>query len=91
MREFWRLDSERQLGQGVIGRIPWSRIIDRARKSAIGGDEVLEDLFCQVIEHMDRGFMEWMSKEHDRHVRMRRPPPGEKASAGPVRRERRQR
>lgn len=69
MQWFWRLSTERQIGQ-FVGPIPYTRIEERARRSALGGDEALEELFCLVMEGLDSAFLEWMRSEHSRHVRM---------------------
>lgn len=89
MKWFWRLSSERHYGQ-VLGPIPYSKIEDRARRGPLGGNPALEELFCLVIENLDRAFLEWNRKEHDRHVRMRgrgkrRPPAGKSARGGRAR------
>jgi len=60
IRQFWRLDSERSMGQ-VPGRIPVSRIEDRAEKLGLGYAST--ELFVDVIQRLDNHFLDHVAEK----------------------------
>lgn len=81
MRAFWELSTERQWGT-ILGPIPRSKVRDFGREAGFEG--AMLDLFLTVVRAMDAGYLGWMGSEHERHVRMSKPPLG-KPGAAPTR------
>lgn len=57
---FQRLTSERQLGFGAPGRIPWSKIDAYARAMGFMPQYVT---FLEIIEELDRAYLDWVTEE----------------------------
>lgn len=59
---FWTLNTERQVAQGVLGRIPWSRAMDYAVKKGVAPDML--DAFWQIVSALDTAYLEGQRTEY---------------------------
>jgi hypothetical protein len=57
MAAFFRLSSCRSLSPGIIGPIPWNRIIDYGSRKGL--DDVMMQVFEDVIWELDGIYREW--------------------------------
>lgn len=64
MTAFWDLTSERAIGQGVIGRIPWSRAMDYAVRQGVEPDML--DSFWRLVYGMDSGYLDLQKGEFEK-------------------------
>jgi len=61
MQAFFRLHSDRSVGMGAVGPIPWTAI--HAYGSMIGLDRGMIEVFTVVIQRLDSRFLEWSEQQ----------------------------
>jgi len=54
---FWVLSTDRELGFGAIGPIPWRAIDSYAQRHGFGDDEVAYDDFVAFVTAMDEEYL----------------------------------
>lgn len=59
---FWTLSTERQVSQGALGRIPWSRAMNYAVKKGVAPDML--DAFWQIVSTLDAAYLEGQRTEY---------------------------
>ena len=59
---FWTLSTERQMGFGALGRIPFRAILEYARAYGLTGTDALDRL-VHLVMAMDREFLEAVSSK----------------------------
>jgi len=64
IQAFWDLTSERAIGQGMLGRIPWSKAIEYALRNDVEPDML--DAFWRIIYGMDSGYLEQQRDEYSK-------------------------
>lgn len=63
---FWRLNTERQVSQGVLGRIPYSRAIDFAVNSGVAPDML--EAFWRIVSSLDAAYLELQAGEYNKSM-----------------------
>jgi len=63
---FWRLNTERQVSQGVLGRIPWSAAMDYAVKCGVAPDML--EAFWRIVSALDTAFLELQAGEYNKSM-----------------------
>lgn len=67
LRAFWALGTERQLGYGSLGPIPWSRIVAYGERSGLSPGMV--DVVVEVVQAMDGAYLKWRQDESEAEQR----------------------
>jgi len=61
---FWRLNTERQVSNGVLGRIPWSRAMDYAVNQGVAPDML--EAFWRILSALDTAYLELQAGEYNK-------------------------
>lgn len=63
LNSFWRLSTERPIGFAA-GPIPWSKIQEYGQRAGLDSDMMA--VFSDVIQAMDKTYLEWTAEEMKR-------------------------
>ncbi len=66
MRAFWALGTERTLAPGLVGPIPWSRIVEYGDRSGLEPD--LVESLVMVVRALDEVYLGWTAEEMERNA-----------------------
>lgn len=66
---FWELSTERYIGFGLVGPIPWSAKDRYAERYGFLDDEIHYDDFMHVMSAMDEAFIEHQKKRADEQTK----------------------
>lgn len=61
LQAFWDLGTERQLGYGSLGPIPWSRIVAYGERAGLSSGTV--DVLVEVVQALDGAYLRWRADE----------------------------
>ena len=62
IESFWELSSCRVYGQGTMGPIPWTALVQFSDRCKM--DETTARIFLTVIRHLDQTWLEWQRSQN---------------------------